>query len=345
MEQETKEVLRPLNVARGEIFVKNSNLICVKDQEFAMDDFRFKKLLGFATLQKKSFSFAEEMNSPEYAVDTVNKFLQTRKEVNQNVAVFVDEKGFVGISEKERILTVEEFLFNVDKFCERFDLEKRSIGTVRGSLTVSCTIPSDLSIVSEIYRPEILFTYSTSQVCMNIGLLRLACTNGAITRLKGTSVNLEKSAYYKIADASIDRILQSPYEIYAPVFKAIEKLKQENASVGDLMEFERNFRPFIGDEKTSQYFPVNKISQLYPNAPENPPKMWLNTAQLPITAFDLYNIGTNLTSHIEGLSDLSLMIFLGRYLFKRNSLKDVCRVEPEKCSLFSNIEELRGDLR
>ena len=69
--------------------------------------------------------------------------------------------------------------------------------------------------------------------------------------------------------------------------------------------------------------------------------MWLETARLPISALQLYNMGTVLTSLKQ--TQLELRYSLEAYLTKQKPLANICNSSPRMEQLYDDVPLLMGD--
>jgi len=304
---------------------------------------KFNEVLNFAVLQKKSFDFAGEAISSIEAVDIANKMLTTHKYKDQEVSIYYDSEGYVGITDKTQQLSPVQFLQKVEDLCDGYGL---SIGNhiYHNGYMIYCNLDSVIKLVGdEVYKPCIVFTHTPSVSEMSLGLWRLACANGSMAKVKGTTHNLLKQSAFKSAERALKEMITNPEALYTPVKERLEFCTKIPASLYDLILFKRVFSPALGLERSEQIFREELSRDLFDNIPENPPAMWLRTAPLPLSVYDLYNIGTNLTTHEPATKTLNNVVFLQKYLFQSKPLESICHIKPRETDIFEDIALLKGE--
>lgn len=336
--------LNRIIVKRKELSFDESGALHAGEHQFNLNGTsQVADVLNLAVLQKKSIDFADEAISHAEALAMSNRMLQTNKFKDEPIAVYYDDKGFAGISDKIHCYNPVEFLDKVEGICDKHKLTIGKVVYAKGYM-VYCNIEMPMEMgLGDVYKPSVVFTSLPRVNELSLGLWRLACTNGAIVKVKGTTQNLSRPQYFPKAEMMIKEIIANPDEIYAPVKQKLYESKLIPASLGDLKTFRDKFVETIGEERANRTFRLQEAFELYPTMPETPTSMWMTTAPIPMSVYDLYNIGTNIATHHEGPDQIQNAVFLQRYLFQSKPLESLCTERPAETDLFKDLKELRGE--
>jgi len=346
------DTLKSTNFNR--VIVPRSQLRFDEQGNFYAGDLQFPNLpegsnalrdvFNLAVLNKKSVDFAETALSSAESLSILNKMLSTVKYKDIPVAVYYDSTGVVGVTDRVHALDPDDYLSRVNETCYSNGLNVESHSYNDGYLTY-CSLDSIIKLdKKDVYRPSLLFSHTPSKMEVSLALWRLACSNGQLTKIASTTLNLSTLKSFDRLPDFINDLKLNPSTLYKPVFARMAEAKTISASLSDLIKFDNHFEPFIGRKKCDSIFRVESAKALYPAIPEKPKGNWLATAKIPLSVFDLYNIGTYLTTHEEGANSLDNSVFLQRYLFQSHLLEDVCTDTPVSKDIFHDSARLRGDV-
>jgi hypothetical protein len=336
-------LLEVAKVKRGDIKILTPESYQIGNSEsYPCTEKQFQRLLDFAQFPCKSFDHFKEFISPEEAISTANRALQTEMLRDETACLYIDDTGLIGIDDKPRIVLPEHFVSTVYNFVEKYNLEITRQFYQEGYF-FHISLPHALEFSkNDVYHPGFIFKYSPKESVMDLAINRLVCQNGAITKIGSASVNLSTPKYFPKAKALIEKTVHDAEGTFAAVSKQMQTARETPASFHDLMYLNRKFETIIGDE-ANKFFPVEKAKSLYEYFPEHPSQTWMQTAPINTSVYDLYCIGTNLASNNERAQGMEAYLIMANFLFTKKPLAEICKQKPKEFQLFSKLETLRGE--
>lgn len=327
---------------RKEIKMVDLKQVQIKDSKFTLNVGSLAKLLDISACQNKTFDYAIKNSSQNTVLELTNSLLQTEKSREQIITTFVNGDKIIGFTPKKVEIDPDQFLEKVNDMCKKHNLKIESISNLSG-LYIHTTFDSTIDLGDkDIYKTGVIFLYDPKAIQMTLGLWRLACSNGQMVKTRGTTISLNKLEHFKTAEKLLSNIKKDYNILYQPVLNAMAKAKETPASLYDLQQFSRLFKPHLGEEKVDEVFKVDEIKSFFNELPEKPSETWFKTATLPISCFDLYNIGTNLATHDKRASSLDISVAMNSFLFKQKPLASICK-EVINSDIFDDVALLRGE--
>ena len=337
-------LLEVIKVKRGDIKILTPESYQIGNSDtYPCTEKQFQRLLEFSQFPCKSFDHFKEFVSPEEAISTANRALQTEMLRNETACLYLDDTGLIGIDDRPRDVLPEQFLNFVYDFAEKFNLETTR-QFYRDGYFIHLSLPQALEFgKNDVYHPGFIFKYTPKEAVMDLAINRLVCQNGAITKVSSASVNLSTPKFFPKAKALIERTVNDAKGTFTAVSKQMQLAQKTPASFHDLMFLNRKFETIIGEDEANEIFPVERAKRLYEDFPEHPSQTWMQTAPINTSVYDLYCIGTNVASNNERAHGIEAYMVMANFLFTRKPLAEICKQKPKDFQLFSKIETLRGE--
>ena len=331
--------LKVSRVKRSEINVVENDLIDVAGLPLEMSDASRLQLLQFSRFGKQGYQQAFDYLSPDKAAEMANELLQTKSLKDDLVSVLHYDDRLIGMSSKSFNLSPDQFLEKTRSLIDDHQLTYKEYFDDGYSLHID--LPNSMKLAGDVFLPSLNMTYDISGAYTNLGLTRLVCTNGMVTKTRGTTINMFADTTLLAVQNLLNDMKSNPEFVYAPMAEFLEIASNTPASLKDLIHFKNIFSNLLGEDEAEDIFKVERAFSLFQDVPEKPHSMWLETARLPISALQLYNMGTVLTSHKA--NSIRTEIQLGAYLTKQKPLANICNSSPRMEQLYDDVPLLMGD--